>query len=314
VADNEKWSVEHRKEGAPKFDFAATAAKGNYGAKFDATFGAAAPFTLNGVYGWVSFFDGAYGDWLPNDWLPDTKLAMGKLSDAAWVTGVKEWSLDKDTEGFRLEFTNFDKFSDALNGLSLGAVFDVAGGTQDAYSNDTERLFKQTILGASYINPLFNALVSYDVGDNGQLLGGFNLTAIDQLTTAALEAKASNLHPDVWEKMGQLSLAEKAVYRIIQRVSASLQAEQVVSGNTDVKAFLSFTPGVRYRVTKESTFFLETTFASADEFAHTDFELKPYIELALAGPAVFYIEYALQLSEMKYGSHRFGFGLEMKAF
>jgi hypothetical protein len=314
VKDNEKWTVEHREEGAPKFDFAATASKDNYGAKLDTTFSTATPFTLNGVYGWVSFFDGTYGDWLPNKWLPDTKLTVGKLSDAAWVTGEKEWSLDKDVAGFRIELSNFDKYSSSLSGLRIGAVFDVAGGSQDAYDSDTERLFKQTILGVSYINPLFNLLASYDIGDNGQLLAGFNFTGIDRLTTATIEAKASNLHPDVWEKMGQLSLVEKIVCRTIQRVSASLQADQVLSGNSDAKPFLSFTPGLQYRITKESTFFLEAAFESADEFDHTDFELKPYIELALAGPAVFYVEYALKLSEFKNDSHRLGFGLEVKAF
>jgi hypothetical protein len=293
--DDEAWSVTHREKGAPRFDFAASALKENYGAKLDTTFTALAdsPFALNGVYGWVNFLNGA------------VKLSAGKISDAAWVTSLdKEYKLD-DVSGFRAEWNT------PLQGLSVGAAFDV----QDGY--DTEKMFKQIVYGASFIHTAFNAVAAYDTGDNGQLIFGFNFTGIDKLTTAGVELKANSLHPDVWEKMGELHIGEKAVYQIIQRVGVSLYLTQDFAGDPDAKAGLSFTPGVSYRATREITAFLEATIGTTDSFDKKEnswFALKPYCEFALKGPALFYVEYELRLDEFKHDSHRFAFGLDIKAF
>jgi hypothetical protein len=300
---NEVYSAQHRDKGAPRFDFAAAAVQENYGAKLDTTFAVTGsnPMTLNGIFGWVNFFDNSL------------KLSMGKLSDAAWVTSLdNEYTLDKVT-GFRLEWNT------PLEGLNVGAAFDVEGGTsglgQGNYDNPTEQLFKQTIFGANYVHPLFNTVVAYDLGSNTQVIWGFNFTGLDFLTTAGLELKAANLA--LWDKMGTLALSEKVEWQIIQRVSVSLQADQAFSGVKDAPYDLTFTPGCSYRATREITAFLEGSLkvpVNSDGPATPDFSLKPSVELALKGPAVFYAEYELSVAEFKHDIHRFGFGVTIKAF
>ena len=289
-------SATHRDEGAPKFNFVATAARENYGVKLDVNFQATSdPIALNGIYGWVDFLGG------------DFRVALGKISDAKWVTNLDTDSTeifwDKIT-GFRLEYKT------PLEGLSVGAAFR-ADGTDDF---NLEYFGKTIIFGASYVQPLFNSVIAYDMGHNSQLLFGFNFTGIDDLTDAGIEIVAKelathNLDIKDWE----LTFKEKVGYKVMRPLNVSLLLQQTFYDDTD-KLSLFFTPAASYRIMPGLTASLGVTLGTEDAFDTTDLTIRPCLEYTLKGPALIYLQYELELKEMKNDNHKFGFGIDIKAF
>ena len=296
-------SALHRKEGAPKFEFVATAFRENYGIKFDTTFQTTIPFTLNGIYGWVDFLDSTI------------HLSMGKISDAKWVS-----SLDADHEIFFDKVTGFRvEYKTPLEGLNVGAAF-------RAEDINFENMAKRIILGASYVHYLLNAVVAYDMGRNANFLFGFNFTGIDDLTSAGVQLLASNLA--TWDSEspgygGEILMNEKVGYRIMRPLTVSLLAEQKIHKNPldpsdpDSDLDLLFQLTGSYRILPVLTGSLSIGFGSPNKFNQTNFILKPCVEYSLKGPALFYVEYELNvndISDKKQDNHRFGFGIDVKAF
>ena len=291
---DETVSTTHRKEGAPKFNFTAAAVREDYGIKLDADFQTTNPFTLNGIYGWVYFLD------------KSINLAIGKISDAKWVS-----NLDTDNEVFFDKISGFRvEYKTPLAGLNVGAAF-------PANDFDFDRFAKKIILGASYVQPLLNSVIAYDMGNNGRFLFGFNYTGIDDLTAAGIEIRAVSLA--TWDSRvagfgGELTIKEKVGYRVMLPLTVSLLAGQTFYGDPDAKAALFFTPSATYRVLPNLSASLSLKLSSADAFKTTDLAIKPCLEYTLKGLALLYVEYELKFTDMKHDNHRFGFGIDVKAF
>jgi hypothetical protein len=70
-----------------------------------------------------------------------------------------------------------------------------------------------------------------------------------------------------------------------------------------------------YRVISGLTASLNLGISTADYFETQVITLSPCLEYTLKGPAIFYVEYELKLAQYKSGSHhKFGFGIDIKAF
>ncbi|MCL1836450.1 MAG: hypothetical protein FWG46_02755 [Treponema sp.] len=292
--DKSVTSLLHRKEGAPKFNFVAAAARETYGVKLDVTFQTTNPFNLNGVYAWAGFLENAL------------RLSLGKISDPVWLSSLDADHEEKfdDITGFRVDYK-----VPYLEGLNLGFAF-----TVDDF--DVEKMFKKIILGASYVCPMFNTVIAYDNGNNARLLFGFNYTGMDDLTSAGIQIKAFNIA--TWESTvyrGRLELNEKVGYRVIRPLTVSLLMEQVIFGTPNTDPRLSFTVEGSYRIMPNLTGSLGLEIQSADLFNTQIISIHPYFEYTLKGPALLYAEYELSLAEYRSGSfHRFGFGIDIKAF
>jgi hypothetical protein len=291
---DENVSVDHRKEGYPLFNFAAAVSNDNYGAKLDLRFRATDdPFGLNGVYAWANFLDNSL------------RFAVGKISDPVWVANLdpdREFYFDEIT-GFRLDYKT------PLEGLSVGIAFP----TKDFL---LEKVLKKVIFGATYLHPLFNTVVAYDVGNNGQFLLGANFTGIDDLTSAGIQVIATNLA--TWDDIligGSLEVSEKVGYRIIRPLNINLLMVQTIYGKPDSDIALTFTPGAAYRIFPKLTALLDVEIFSPNYFESQTITINPYLEYSLMGPAIFYVEYALKLAKYKGDSyHAFGVGIDIKAF
>ena len=292
--ETEKISTNHRDEGAPKFLFIATTQRENYGAKLDLSFQATNPYTqtLEGLYGWV------------NLWENNIRLTMGKISDGVWVS-----SLDADHEFVFDEITGVRvEYKTPVAGLRVGFALP----TQDY---NLEELAKRAIFGASYVNAMFNAVVAYDSGNNDNVLFGFNFTGIDSLTSAGIQAKISNLA--TWDNTlvgGIIQVNEKVGYRVMKPLIVSLIAGQTVYADTKKDIGLSFTPGASYRIMPGLMGYLNVELKTNDYFETNDLKITPSLEYSLKGPALLYVQYELEMKELKNDSHRFGFGIEIKAF
>ena len=322
----EEFSPMHRDEGMPLFNFAAIVNRENYGAKLDTIFrysgtnDASNDFILKGIYGWVNFFDKAL------------TLSMGRISDAAWVANIDprltEYFFDEIT-GFRFEYKT------PLEGLSVGAAFPFR-----AEDNTAEKLFQRIILGATYVSPLFTSVFSYDVGNNGRTLFGFNFIGIPAIT-AGVQLRAVDLV--VWDNPlsnGQIELYEKIGYKLVngfvtsdKRVMRGFEAFMIFGqrfyGRDEMDPFLSFAPGISYKspattnlaaavpFLSDLTASLTFEINSSDVFETTNMIITPCFEYALKGPSVFYIQYELGIddfSDTRKINHRFGFGIDIKAF
>jgi hypothetical protein len=291
------YGIEHRKEGQPKFNFAAMARRENYGIKLDTKFqynpaSSSDFFTLNGIYGWTYFLDNSI------------RVSLGKISDAVWATSLDSnnenvWNFDEVT-GLRAEYKT------PLEGLSVGAAFNA--GDQNY---NTENLFRRTIFGASYIHEMFNTVAAYDLGNDDRVLLGFNFTGIEELTTAGIQLKATSLTH--WKEQGILSVHEKAAYRVMRPLTVSLYLKQQFSGDSE-DIGLNFIPGCSYKINPLLTASLDVDIGTVDSFKTTDLTLKPCLEYTLKGPALFYVQYELKLAEFKKNSHSFGVGMDIKAF
>jgi hypothetical protein len=286
---DESIGVSHREKGNTLFEFNAVVNKDRFGAKLDTSFVKQPTdfFRLNGIYGWTYFLD------------KQIRLTLGDISDAIWVTPLdNEYHLD-DVAGFRLEYRT------PLPGLSVGAAFDAGDYTM-------EKFFKQIVFGASYVHALFNTVAAYDTGSNANMIFGFNFTGIDQLTTAAIELKGSNLA--LWEKMGSFILDEEVAYQIIGNFTAVLHLGQSFYGKADSDLGLLFRPGVKYRFLPPLTGFLDLEFNSQDTFKTTNMIVHPWVEYSLGNLGLLYLEYKLSLPDMKAPAHTIGLGMEIKAF
>jgi hypothetical protein len=287
---DESIAVNHREDGSRIFDLTATVAKDNFGAKLDTSFVKASSdfFTLNGAFGWTYFLD------------KQIRFTLGDISEAVWVTSLgNEYCLD-DVEGFRLEYR-----APFLPGLNVGAAFDAGGYTMEKFA-------KQIILGANYVHDLFNTVVAYDLGGNANVIFGFNFTGLDQLTSAGIELKGTNLA--LWDTMGVLDIEEEVGYQITREFTAILHLGQTLSGNSEDDPELRFRPGVRYRILPPLTAFLDLELDSEDMFKTTKMTAHPWIEYSLGNMGLLYLEYELSLPDMKDPAHLIGLGMEIKAF
>lgn len=292
-------SAEHRKEGAPMFNLTATGERENYGAKLDVTFQTTNPFSLNGIFAWADFLDNSL------------RLVLGKISDSVWISSLDadhEYQFDQVT-GFRLEYKP-TFLPDFMEGLCLGFAF-------SAEDYDAEKFFKKFVFGASYVNPMLNAVFSYDNGNNGRLLLGINYTDIPDLTSAGIQMRILNIAS--WDSIsyyGTLAFNEKIGYRVIRPLTVSLLMEQefyAEESKEDPK--LSFTVEGAYKILPELTGSLSVGIMTADNFDSVLFTLGPCIEYTLKGPALLYAQYELGVAKYKEDSyHRFGFGIDIKTF
>jgi hypothetical protein len=285
---DESIKINHREEGFRVFDLAATVNKDNFGAKLDTYFvnQTADFFNLAGAFGWAYFLD------------KQIRLTMGKISDAAWVTSLgNEHKLD-DVEGFRLNYT-------PLRGLNVGVAFKATDYTMEQFA-------KQAVFGASYVHELFNTVAAYDLGGNANAIFGFNFTGLDQLTTAGIELKGSELA--LWDKTGSLMIDEEVGYQITGEFTAVLHLGQILHGKSGTDPELLFRPGVRYKILPPLTVFLDVELGSVDMFETMNVVAHPWIEYSLGNMGLLYLEYELSLPDMKDPSHLIGFGMEIKAF
>ena len=296
-------SAVHRDEGAPKFEFIATAVRENYGIKLDTTFQTTNPFNLNGIFGWVDFLNNTI------------RLSVGKISDAKWVS-----SLDPDHEYFFDKITGFRiDYKTPLEGLSIGAAF-------PANDFDFDRFVRKFIFGATYAQALFNSVIAYDIGNNGKFLFGFNFTGIDELTSAGVQLLAINLatwdseSPGYW---GEIHINEKIGYRIMRPLTVSLlagqkyYAEPNVDGDDNSNLALSFALSASYRIISNLIASLTLELSSPNKFDQVDFAITPCVEYSLKGPALLYVQYEFSLVDIgdtKQDNHRFGFGIDIMAF
>ena len=295
---DETITADSREKNAPFFDFAVTVMREDYGARLDTTFQAtddpagAGHFTLNGIFGWVNFWDN------------QIRLTMGRISDAAWVANIdadlRELQLD-DITGFRVEYQT------PLPGLSVGMAVPTDG-------HDFEGTMRRLIFGANYIHPMFSAVFAYDLSSNVSSILGFNFTGIPDLT-AGFQLMATNLAS--WDSdffPGAIETHQKVGYRIMRPLDVHLILGQAFTSLADTDPFLEFTPGVSYRFLPNLTGTLRMTLDSDDLFETTNLTFRSTIEYILRGPARFYVEYEMRLNNMERVDHRFGFGIEILAF
>ena len=294
-------SFTHRSEGAPKLDFFTIAASEYFGIKLDLTYQAVNenPVSLNGLYGWAYLLD------------KSLKLDLGQISDGKWVS-----VLDSDHEetfdeisGFRINYT-----VPQVKGLNIGAAFSAEGLTDEDF--DLEKFFKQIVFGASYANALFNTVLAYDLGSNTRMLFGFNFTGIDDLTSAGIQMKVSNIA--TWDNRiytGELQLLEKLGYRVVRPFIVSLLLGQTFYGNPDKDVSMLFNLGASYKLLPNLTAYVSGEISSPNYFETNKYKIKPGFEYSLGGLGLLYVEYELELAQYKMDSyHRFGFGLEILAF
>lgn len=287
---DESIGVNHRKKGNTLLELTAVVNKDNFGGKLDTSFVKQPSdfFKLNGIYGWVYFLN------------KQIRLTLGDISDAVWVVtpdNNSEYFFD-DVSGFRLEYKT------PLPGLSVGAAFDTGDYT-------LEKFAKQIVFGASYVHALFNTVAAYDMGSNAQTIFGFNFTGIDRLTTAKIALKASNLA--LWDRWGSIFFDEEVAYGFTDEFTVALHLGQSYYNNRD-ELGLTFRPGVRYRILRPLTVFLDVEVNSQDVFKTTNLVVNPWLEYSLGGLGLLYLEYKLTLPDLKNPAHLIGFGLEIKAF
>jgi len=297
VGDGETITTTHREYGAPKFDFTATVMRENYGVRLDTTFqmtdNPQDHFSLNGIYGWINFLDNS------------VRLTVGQMSSPAWVTRLDgrlpEHTLDEIT-GFRVEYAT------PIDGLSVGVAFETA-------NYGARQFAEQMIFGANFIHPLFNTVLAYDLGSNGQAIFGFGFTGIPDLTLG-IQLRANNLAS--WDNefmhFGALTMHQKIGYRITRPLFVYLIMGQRVFGTSHLDTGLEFTPGVDFRFTPDLTGIFRMTIDSPDNFSTTNLTLRPTLEYTLRGPAIFYLEYELHLADMDSVTHTLGFGITIRAF
>ena len=289
----------HREYMDPKFAFTATVIRENYGARLDTTFQMTDDpdrhFTLNGIYGWVTFLDNSL------------RLTMGKISNAAWVTNLDarlpEFRFDNEIRGFRVEYAT------PIQGLSVGAAF-------RADSDNLQRFAEQTIFGATFVHPLFATVFAYDLGRDTNALLGFNFTGIPDLT-AGFQLQATNLA--IWNDLafgspGMLRVYYKVGYRVMRPLTVYLIFGQRIFARSDASMEWIITPGVSYRFLPNLTGDFRISLDNYHGSPNNNLTILTALEYTLRGPAIFYVEYELHLENMERASHTFGFGITIRAF
>ncbi|MCL2381240.1 MAG: hypothetical protein FWC64_06565 [Treponema sp.] len=301
--EDETVTTTHRDGYPPRFDFAATVTRENYGARLDTRsqfVEGEGEFAIRGIHGWVNF-DGLASS---NDSL---RLSIGRFADGVWVANIHsslpEFQLDNDMTGFRLDY------STPIDGLSVGAAFRATG-------HYLERFAKNAIFGITYIHPMFNAVFAYDLSANVNALFGFNFTGIPDLT-ASLQLRANRIAS--WDDPpiaypGSLEMYQLLGYRIARPLFVYLIAGQTFSGVSGSDVGMEFTPGIEYRFLPNLLGSFSITVESPDYFNTTNLMLRPSIEYTLRGPAMLYAEYELRLDNMDRATHTFGFGITIRAF
>jgi len=301
---DETITTTHREEAlAPLFNLTVQAVRGNYGARLDTTFLMPDEFDdnehfmrLNGIYGWVDFLDNSL------------RLTMGQISSAAWVlprfhSSHSELYFD-DVRGFRIVYNT------PLDGLSVGAAFRAEG-------YGAEELGQRAIFGATFVHLRFSAVLAHDLGNNTRTLFGFNYTGIPDLT-AGFQFSAFNLSTwdDAPRPAGELGFRQIVGYRVARQVSVYLISSQTIFDASGSDVALEFIPVVEYRFMPNLIGSFSTIIDSPDHFSTTNLTLNPMLEKMLAGPALFYVEYALTLPDMNMSRavHTFGFGITVRAF
>jgi hypothetical protein len=297
---DETLTTTHREEGAPKFNLTATVTRENYGARVDTTFqmldDPARDFTLNGIYGWVDFLNNSL------------RLTMGQISSAAWV--LNRWHLshaevyfDK-IRGFRLTYDT------PIDGLSVGTAVKAEG-------NDLQVSGERMIFGATFVHPMFSTVFAYDLGANGRALFGFNFIGIPDLTAGF---QLYGFHLASWNDLprptGVLQMRQIVGYRVARPLSFYLISSQTIHGAEGSDVGLEFIPVIEYRFMPNLTGSFSVIIESPDHFSTTNLTLNPMLEKMLAGPALFYVEYAFHLPDMTMNRavHTFGFGITVRAF
>ena len=288
----------HREYGAPKFDFTATVMRENYGARLDTSFQMTSDpgghFTLNGIYGWVTFLDNSL------------RLTLGEISTPAWVTrldaSLPEFRFD-EISGFRIEY------STPIQGLSVGAAF-------RAYGYNLQQVVERVILGANYTHPLFTAVIAYDLGRDANALFGFNFTGLPDLT-AGFQLQATNLA--IWDDFafgspGMLRTYYKVGYRIMRPLNVYLIAGARFFARDGAGMEWMIAPGVTYRFLPNLTGDFRISFDNYEENPNNNLTITTALEYTLRGPAIFYVEYELRLDNMERANHTFGFGITIRAF
>jgi hypothetical protein len=288
----ESIGLKNREKGNTVMDVSAAAllGEGAYGVKLDTTFSYLRPditFTPKGMYGWTELFD------------RQIRLSLGKISDGVWVTSLDNDYTFDEIAGARVECRT------PLEGLSVGMAFDAGDYT-------VENFAKQLIFGGSYVSAIFNIVGAYDFGSNTRALFGFNFTGIDDLTTAGIELRFTDIA--LWEQYGELAIDEEAAYRIIRPLTVSLHMAQKVYGKAGSDMGLAFRPGLAYKLTRTLTGSLEVEVNSDDVFKTSNLALTPCIEYQLPGSGILYLQYDLTLAALKEPSHAIGLGLEIKSF
>ena len=306
-ADQGSVNLSHWEEGAPKFEFAATGTKDTYGAKFHTKITPDA-MSIHGVYAWTTFMDSAL------------RFSAGRISDPLWLSslgtridGVKKIGEVKfdDLTGLRVDY----KVSQ-IQGLNVGAAFKI-----DDY--EVEKTIRKIILGASYVQPMFNMVAAYDNGNNGRLLFCINMTPLDELS-AGIQMTAYNLK--TWDSIytGKLILKEKVEYKVTRPLTVAALFGQEFSGVEDSDPVLDFALGASYRnIIPNLTPSLEVGMGSGDKFDTMEVFIQPGARFSLKGAAQLYMEYQMGLkmgsdltgNEKRADSyHKFGVGIDIKAF
>jgi len=306
---DESITADHRDYGAPEFHVSATASRENYGARLVTEF-KGTDFSVTGIYGWVDFLNNSL------------RLSLGQFSDGHWVTQLDSdlpaLTLDHIT-GFRITY-DLSAITPVLQGLNVGVAFRTVG-------ENISELGRQAIFGATYANPLFSAIFVYDLGQNVRTLFGFNIPSFGFVGLPDLSV-GFNLHAtalSTWSATrtpsGVLTLYQRVGYRVSWPISVSLIAHQRFFGNPNMNyAGMMFGPGVTYRHSRvpNLTASLRVMIESPDHFSTTDLIIRPAIEKALAGPALFYLQYEARLPDVgapgNRAVHTVGFGIEIRAF
>ncbi|MCL2374847.1 MAG: hypothetical protein FWC65_06360 [Treponema sp.] len=314
---DETITTTHREYGSPRFDLSATVIRDNYGARLVTRFQnreGMEPLEVRGIYGWVDW-DGLAGQ---DDSL---RLSMGQFASGLWViqldSDIEEFDIDRIT-GFRLTYDT------PIQGLSVGAAFRSTG-------QDAEAFGEQMIFGGTLITPLFSALFVYDLGWNVRTLFGINFPGFGFIGLPDLsfgfKIRADRLA--TWDSStalgGQMRMYQRIGYRISWPVSVSLIAGQRIYARNNTAGddmWMMFGPGItyRHRSLPNLTASLRAMIDSADHFSTQNLIIRPAIEKSLAGPAIFYVQYQLNLDDfgssnpMDRATHTISFGLDIRAF
>jgi len=288
----------HREYGAPMFGFTATVMRENFGARLDTTFQMTGDpvghFSLNGIYGWATFFDNAL------------RLTMGQISSAAWVTrldaSLPEFRFD-EIRGFRIEYAT------PIQGLSVGAAFRADG-------HSMQRFAEQIIFGATFLHPLFNAVVAYDMGRDANFLLGVNFTGIPDLT-AGFQLQSSNIA--IWDfeifgSPGMVRTYYKVGYRIMRPLNVFVIFGQRFFARDGAGSEWIVTPGVTYRFLPNLTGDFRISLDNYDGSPNNNLTIITALEYTLRGPAILYVEYEVHFANMERVTHTFGFGITIRTF
>ena len=305
---DESITTDHRDayNAPPEFNLSATVARENYGARLVTRY--TETLEVRGIYGWVDFLDNSL------------RLSMGRFSDGLWViqldSDLPELFVDLIT-GFRFTYHT------PLPGLSVGAAFRSTG-------QDTQAFVEQMILGGTFTNSIFTAVFAYDLGENVRTVFGINVPSFGFAglhdLSAGFKLMATSLA--TWDTRvpgfsGELRMFQRIGYRISWPLSVNLITSQTISGNPDDNyTALMFGPGVtfRNRHVPNLTASFRAMLDSPDHFSTMNLTLRPAIEKSLAGPALFYVQYELNLPDfgssnpMDRAINTFGFGIEIRAF